>query len=311
VILIIRRWIEPGARNDSGSPEERTVTPGNTTSILVALVVVASAHGASAQPATPPAAAAQAAAANHPGGDDPDLDVNPAQPDFDLAALPTTARLPRSKMVFRLTHRFNEPVSDAGLGGLFGFDSGAMVGIEFRIGLAPGWQAVFYRTSDRTIQFSTQFDVARQRGRWPIGIAAIAGVEGADNFQERYSPSLGLVLSREVGTRGAAYVEPVWVNNSNPLPRQQVDANSTMLVGLGTRLRVLDTTYVVAEVVPRAGGFGPGVAQISFGIEKRAGGHVFQLTVANGLGTTWGQMARGGPEGNHWYLGFNLTRKFY
>ncbi len=50
---------------------------------------------------------------------------------------------------------------------------------------------------------------------------------------------------------------------------------------------------------------------ISFGIEQRAGGHVFQLNFSNGFGTTLAQVARGGTACDDWYLGFNLSRKFY
>ena len=49
----------------------------------------------------------------------------------------------------------------------------------------------------------------------------------------------------------------------------------------------------------------------SFGIEKRAGGHVFQLNFSNGFGTTMGQLARGGTGSEDWYLGFNISRKFF
>jgi hypothetical protein len=35
------------------------------------------------------------------------------------------------------------------------------------------------------------------------------------------------------------------------------------------------------------------------------------LTFANNPGTTIANIARGGPSGNNWYLGFNLVRKFY
>lgn len=263
---------------------------------------------ATASMSTPPSVPQAAAAAVE---DDPDRDVNIAQPDFALAALPTTLRLPRFATSFRMTHRFNEPIDDAGPGGLFGMDSGALVGVEFRVGLARGWQAVFYRTSDRTIQLSTQYDVRQQRGGMPIGIAAIASVEGTNNFQDRYSPAVGAVLSRELGTRGALYVEPVWVNNVSLQHAAAGGDDSTVLLGVGGRLRVLATTYVVAEVIPRMGGNAPGTTQAAFGIERRAGGHLFQLTFANGLGTTWAQIARGGPPGNNWYLGFNLSRKFY
>lgn len=258
-------------------------------------------------------AATAQAPAGQAGEDDPDLDVNLAQPDFALASLPTTARLPRLKTAFRMSHRFYEPLDEAGFGRFFGLDSGAMVGLEFRVGLARGWQAIVGRTSDRTIQFATQVDVIRQNGHLPFGLAAIASIEGLDNFQDVYSPAFGAVVSRELGSRAAIYAEPVWVNNTNHSEHSHdlIDRQSSMLLGLGARLRVLETTYVVAEIVPRVGGFAPDTAQASFGIEKRAGGHLFQLTFSNGVGTTWAQLARGGANRDQWHLGFNLTRKFY
>ena len=50
---------------------------------------------------------------------------------------------------------------------------------------------------------------------------------------------------------------------------------------------------------------------MSFAIERRAGGHLFQITFANNQGTTMANVARGGPSGSNWYLGFNLARKFF
>ena len=49
----------------------------------------------------------------------------------------------------------------------------------------------------------------------------------------------------------------------------------------------------------------------SFAIEKRAGGHSFQLNFSNGFGTTLAQVARGGSGSDNWYLGFNISRKFF
>jgi len=282
------------ARREAGDAAKRTATP-------------APAAGDTAAPA--PAATPPDAGAGQT--DDPDLDVNKAQPDFALSALPTTLRLPRNRMAFRLTHRFNEPLDEAGLADMFGMDSGALIGIEFRYGLLPGGQVGFYRTSDRTIEFFTQYDLARQRGRMPVGIAAYASVEGTNNFSDKYSPGIGALVSREIGTRAAVYAEPLWVNNTNPGPSEIVDHNSTAIVGLGIRVRVLESTYLVAEVAPRIAGYDPGTTHAAFGIEKRAGGHLFQLTFANNPGTTLANVARGGPSGNNWYLGFNLSRKFY
>jgi hypothetical protein len=256
----------------------------------------------------PPDAGAPAAAVQP---DDPDLDVNLAQPDFMLSALPTTLRVPRNRLTFRLTHRFNQSLEDSGIDDLWGMDSGALIGFEFRFGVIPGGQVGFYRTSDSTIQLFSQYDVFKQSANMPVGIAAFGSIEGTDNFTDKYSPSIGAVISREIGTRAAVYAHPFWVNNTNPEPSDLVDDNSTTVIGFGLRLRVLSATYFVVEAAPRASGYAPGTTHVSFGVEHRAGGHLFQLTFANNQGTTLANVARGGPSGNNWYLGFNLARKFF
>ncbi len=38
---------------------------------------------------------------------------------------------------------------------------------------------------------------------------------------------------------------------------------------------------------------------------------MFQLNFSNGFGTTLAQVARGASSNNDWYLGFNLSRKFF
>jgi hypothetical protein len=67
----------------------------------------------------------------------------------------------------------------------------------------------------------------------------------------------------------------------------------------------------VLEAAPRVGGFKPNEAHVSFGFERRAGGHLFQLNFSNNFGTTLGQVARGGASNDDWYLGFNISRKFF
>jgi len=69
--------------------------------------------------------------------------------------------------------------------------------------------------------------------------------------------------------------------------------------------------YLTIEGAPRVAGYGPGSAQIGVGLEKRSGGHVFQLTFTNGLGTTMGQVAQGARNTDDWHLGFAISRKFY
>lgn len=247
--------------------------------------------------------------------DDPDMDLSFEQPDFSLITLPTTLRLPRYKSAFRITHRFGRPLGagDFGdlVGDLFGLDSGAQIGFEYRFGLMRGLQAGIHRTSNKTIQFFSQYSLFQQSDGRPVGVGVLASVDGTNNFRDSYSPALGVALSRTIPGRGALYVEPVWVNNSNPAPGELVDDNDTLLVGLGARIRIRPTVYLVGEAIPRVAGYDPGVTHGTFGIEKRAGGHTFQLNFSNGFGTTMGQLARGGLNNDDWYFGFNISRKFF
>ena len=244
--------------------------------------------------------------------DDDDAALVLAEPDFRVLNLPSTLRLPRYGSNFQLTHRFNGNLRHDSLGGnagnLFGLDQGAAVGFEYRFGIARSLQAAVYRTAiDKTFQFHGKYDAVRQKDSIPVSLSALLSVEGADNFQERYSPAVGLVVSRMAGDRLAVYATPIWVHNTAAILNIDRD---TFLVGFGGRVRVSSTVYVVAEVAPRAAGYSPDEHAYGFAIEKRAGGHLFQINVNNGQGTTFGQLARGGFT-DSLYLGFNLARKFF
>jgi hypothetical protein len=262
--------------------------------------------------AWPGSVAAQQQAAPPP--DDPDLDLNFAQPDFTIVSLPTTLRLPRFKSAFRVTHRFGRPLGEGDFGNLledfFGLDSGAQIGLEYRFGLMRGLQVGIHRTSNRTIEFFSQYSLLQQRDGRPFDVGVIASVDGTNNFRDSYSPAIGAVITRELGRAGAIYFEPIWVNNSNELPSELADDNDTYMFGIGARIRIRPTVYLAGEFIPRVG-YEPGVHHGTFGIEKRAGGHTFQLNFSNGFGTTMGQLARGGTSNDDWYLGFNISRKFY
>jgi Membrane bound beta barrel domain (DUF5777) len=169
-----------------------------------------------------------------------------------------------------------------------------------------------HRTSgDKTISFFSEYGLLRQGHQLPVEVAILASIDGTNNFQDSHSPSVGAVVSRRIGEWVALYAEPIWVNNTNPLPKALVDHNDTFLVGIGGRFRVSSTVYIVAEMAPRAGGYKPGVNHGSFAIEKRMGGHMFQLNFSDSFATTMSQIARGGTASKDWYLGFNISRKFF
>ena len=264
--------------------------------------------------------------------DDPAVLV-PAEPDVVVLNLPTTMRMPLFKGNFRLTHRFAGNLRNGSFGdqagNLFGLDQGAIIGFEYRMAVARDVQAAFYRTSfAKTIQLYGKYDALRQRGSMPVSVSGLVSIEGTNNFQQQFAPAVGAVVSRLIGTRVAAYVTPMWVDNTDaslaPIAHdhdgtheeaQEIDATtvgsrSTTYFGFGGRVRIHGSTYVAAEVVIRAAGYAPDEAAYGFSLEKRVGGHTFSLTFTNSLGTTFAQVARGGAA-NSLYLGFNLSRKFF
>ena len=265
-------------------------------------------HSAFAQSASSTSAASQAGAT----AADDDGGLQLAQPDFRIVNLPTTLRLPVHGSSFQLTHRFNGNLRRGSFSqnasNLFGLDQGAVVGFEYRFGIARRLQAIAYRTAiDKTFQFYGKYDALRQSESTPVGLSALVSVEGVNNFQDRYSPALGVSVSRTAGDRLALYVTPIWVHNTAGVLHIDRD---TFFVGVGGRLRMSATVYVVAESSPRLTGYSPDQPEYAFGVEKRAGGHTFQLTFANSQGTTFAQTARGGfPDAL--FLGFNLARKFF
>jgi hypothetical protein len=114
-------------------------------------------------------------------------------------------------------------------------------------------------------------------------------------------------VSRKFGDIVAVYAVPMWVHNTAFNTGQDRD---TGFIGLGARLRFRPTVYASGEFTPRIGGYEPGENEYAFAIEKRVGGHFFQLNFSNQVGSTYGQLARGGNP-KYLAMGFNLVRKFY
>jgi len=249
-----------------------------------------------------------------PAASDPDVRVDPLQPDFNLAALPTTLRMPRNKTAFRVTHRFSRPLGRGDIGDLLtdflGFDSGAQIGLEFRYGLLRGTQIGVYRTSNRDIQIFGQQSLMQQKpDGHHLGLDVLATFEGSNNMKGSKASAIALLVSHKVSKYAALYVEPIVVFNSNTV---NIDTeNNTTMIGLGGRIRVRPAMYLMGEFTPRVSGYKPGVDQGSFGVEFRSGGHLFQINFSNGFNTTLRQISQGGIASDQWFIGFNISRKFF
>ena len=252
---------------------------------------------------------------SHAQSTDDDAVLQPAEPDYRVINLPTTLRLPLYKSSFELTHRFNgnlrNDFSDQAAG-LFGIDEGATVGFEYRFAPIRHVELIAFRTSfDRTIQLYTKLDVLHQGSGMPVSISPLLSIEGGDNFSERYAPSVGASISRQIDDAVALYAVPMWSHNVAAILNELLGVKrNTFYLGLGARARIRPSVYLSAEVSPRLAGYAPGQAEYGFAIEKRVGAHFFQLNFSNSSLTTFAQTAEGGQE-HDLQMGFNLTRKFF
>jgi hypothetical protein len=252
---------------------------------------------------------------------DPDLSIDPVEPDFTLISLQTNLRLPRHKSAFRVTHRFSRPINRwrqfAGgpnlLEDLLGLDGGNVPALEYRFGLLSGTQIGIHRSKlDKVIELFAQHNFVKQGDTRPVSVDALVAIEGKDNLQEDHSPAIGVIVSRRVGDRLALYLQPLAVFNTHRIGGDAGD--DVVMVGAGFRARLLRTMYLTAEASPRVSGVdgvNRGVSHGAVALEWRVGGHMFQLNFSNSFSTTPGQLARGGPNGDDWFVGFNITRKFF
>jgi len=270
-----------------------------TSALALACIAAAPSPARAQQPPAPP--------------EHDDAVLRPLQPDFTLINLPTTLPLPLHGSSFRLTHRFHGNLRAGDFASqassLFGLDQGATIGFEYRFAVAKDVELAAYRTNfNRTIQLYGKYDALHQDDSTPLGLSAVVSVEGTNNFRQQYAPAIGASVSRDVAKRVALYAVPMWVHNSAPGTGTTRD---TVMLGVGTSVRVRPTVFLVAEVSPRVAGYVQGDAEYGFGISTRVGGHVFALTFTNTTqGTTFAQMAQGGFP-HSLFLGFNLNRKFF
>jgi hypothetical protein len=273
--------------------------------------------------------AVSARAQDPAAGPTPATSIIPPEIELNLIDLPTTLSIKRHHSYFRLTHRFARDLRRGDFGelasDLFSLDSGAVIGLEYRFGITSNLQAGVHRSMlSKTIQTFARWDAIRQGDRLPVALSVTGSFEGLNNMRQDYQTGVALTVSRVFGDVAAFYATPAFVSGTRAVDfieghedhqheTGEVDEHSghddTWFAGLGARVRIRPTAYIVAEITPRLAGYDPGRAVWGVGIEKRTGGHTLQMNITNSFGTTYGQIARGGSE-HDIYLGFNITRKF-
>jgi hypothetical protein len=232
--------------------------------------------------------------------------------------LPNGKPMDKGQVDFMIGHRFAQAISDAGLGGAFGFDSGATVAYGVRVGVTDRLSLGFLRSNMfKTIEFSSQFNAVRQGISSPVTFAVRAGIEGRQNFHTRRSVFLQPVVTRTFADRVSFTASPTFAfntrNDASTLPpdlRFGEEHDHTVSLGLGAGVRVLRSTSVVGEYIPRLWGFQGEIKDrpgVSMGLQKSTYRHTFELVVTRQFPMTTSQYAVAGDD--YFKIGFNIFRK--
>lgn len=208
------------------------------------------------------------------------------------------------------THRFNQPVNEAGGNDLFGLDSGANIGLGVSWVPVARLSAEVYRASSGgDYELAAKWAVLEPTRERPLGVAVRAGA----NWMTKYEleDKLGgfgqLLVAWTFGDRVTLAAAPTFASNT-PLFKNVFNVPLAVQVRLGRGL------YAGGEYILRNRDLDGSVGQWSFAVEKSLWRHRFLVWIGNSPATTVDQMVAGDYAGgvteSNIRLGFNISRQF-
>lgn len=207
------------------------------------------------------------------------------------------------------THRFNQPVNEAGGNNLFGLDSGANIGIGLSYVPVDRLAVEAYRASGADYEFALKYTLLKPTTYRPVAV----GLRGGMNWMTKYEiedktgvfgQALVAVTLAEKVTFAAA---PTYVSNT-PL------FTDVFNVPLMVQLKMGKGFLATAEYVFRNQDLPDSVGQWSFALEKAVWRHRFAVWIGNSAASTVDQIMggdyAGGVTESNLRLGFNIVRQF-
>ena len=236
-----------------------------------------------------------------------------------IVNLPSGKGMERGGVEFLIGHRFTFPVFDRDSpANLFGFDSSALVTFGVQVGLTDWMSVAAMRSNlDRTTEFTSQFQLSSQKSGAPVSTQLRLGVEGRNNFQERFAPFVQFVSTRSFGDRFSISLAPsIAFNTRNEesfLPPQFLfgeEFDYTAAIGIGAGIGLTPSVSVVGEYVPRVKGFTGEIFDrpaVSLGIQKATFRHTFEFVLSTARPLTTAQYTVNGSD--TFKVGFNIYRR--
>jgi|WetSurMetagenome_2_1015567.scaffolds.fasta_scaffold17015_4 hypothetical protein len=238
-----------------------------------------------------------------------------------LVNLPTTRTLDRGNFLLRISHRFLPPVS-SGRASFAGLDGPAYILLSLGYGITDNLMARIGRSNlNQEWELGADYAVLDQ-ARTPASPLSCTLHAGGDLVTEKRPPGAGwsgrfrlsalASLSRQINGRLSLLAVPAYSSNTD---FRNPSSEGTFSLGLGGRIVVYDDISLIGEWVPVLAGYKDVVDGWGLGIEKKIGGHVFQVFATDCYGLMASQYLTGGDLGGHdtgfgdkLRFGFNIFR---
>jgi len=222
----------------------------------------------------------------------------------------TPLTLDRGVLEAVFTHRFAEAAKDAGPGALWGLGGGSYVGLGVDYAFLKNVSVqVYWANSFYDYEFAAKGTLLRPTPKLPVAIGLRGGLDwntysGAEKFSSGFAQ---LLASATIADRVTIAVSPSYVQRT----RYHDDVWN---VPIDLQVRILDSWYLLGELIPKKGWTPDATYQWSVAIQKTVYHHKFALYFGNTLATTMDQMIGGDLGGavtdRNLHIGFNISRAF-
>jgi hypothetical protein len=236
-----------------------------------------------------------------------------------LMNLPTPRSIGAKQVLFRISHRFYPSVS-AGYDVFYGFNGPASILLSLGYGLSDNL-SITMGHSNRAHEWmlASKWEFLRE-GKLDIPLTASlslgAGLvteqrEGISTFSsDNMKFSAQLSLAYRIDDIFSILLTPGYASNVN---HWEEDSQGTLALGTGARLMLGRDFSVLVEIIPVLTGYNARVTGWGVGLEKKLGGHMFQVFALNSVGLTEPQYLPGGDlciNDGDFRFGFTIFRWF-
>ncbi len=237
-----------------------------------------------------------------------------------LVNLPTTRSIGKGSILFRISHRYFPAVTE-GYDTFYGLDGPAAILISLGYGINDNLSVSLGR-SNRFKEAELSFDwlILKQGKKSSLPLSASLHVGGSIITQtqpgkstfrsENMKLNLKLSVSHQVSDSLSFLLVPSYSSNTN---HWESSSEGTFALGTGARYMFLNDFSLLVEWIPVLAGYKTNTSGWGLGLEKKIGGHVFQVFVLNTFGLTSAQFIPGGDlrlADTDFRFGFNIFRWF-